>query len=400
MVTRAVWYDDTPPTISLVFSNGLKVAGETLEGEVHLNFPLLMKSKVSEVHIKLRGSVYTEVKNPHNRRRTESQRVDLIRENISLWQQGNGVFPPPDTHDLKLPFRFTTPPDLPPSCEFSGYQKRGNIGYSLEVVGRREGLHLDKRLWVAFPVVPADPFGAQLRRDLQLGWQGAWKTVERSQGIRKGIWGDYSNVKMILVLPDIPVFPILTPIPFTLSVVTMSKKMKQEDAPANAPVFPAPPSTPQDIDFRIERQVRISAFQHSEVSTEHFVSYVGGMGPEVTDSEAEFESMDKVWIPSRDDDEKEGKGQWKQEVLIRSVLRLSCPPTFHSQSMGVQYIMRLEVIFPGIGNNLKAEFEAKVASCMVPPGPQAVAWDGPPPEMELPPAYFSAQTHGGDGDKD
>lgn len=51
--------DDEP--IHLVFEAHLRVAGEVLNGEVHLNFPALMKSKVEEVHVKLRGSVSTFV---------------------------------------------------------------------------------------------------------------------------------------------------------------------------------------------------------------------------------------------------------------------------------------------------------------------------------------------------
>ena len=51
--------DEEAPAVSLMFDNRLRVAGEVLEGEVHLNFPSLMKDKVEEVHIKLRGSIYT-----------------------------------------------------------------------------------------------------------------------------------------------------------------------------------------------------------------------------------------------------------------------------------------------------------------------------------------------------
>jgi hypothetical protein len=51
--------DPELPAISLMFDGRMRVAGEVLAGEVHLNFPILMKDKVEEVHIKLRGSVYT-----------------------------------------------------------------------------------------------------------------------------------------------------------------------------------------------------------------------------------------------------------------------------------------------------------------------------------------------------
>ena len=51
--------DDEP--ISVIFDPHVRVAGEVIQGEVHLNFPLLQKDKVEEVHVKLRGSVNTYV---------------------------------------------------------------------------------------------------------------------------------------------------------------------------------------------------------------------------------------------------------------------------------------------------------------------------------------------------
>lgn len=50
---------DEIPAIALKYNSVLRVAGEVIEGEVHLHFPTLMKDKVEEVHVKLRGSVYT-----------------------------------------------------------------------------------------------------------------------------------------------------------------------------------------------------------------------------------------------------------------------------------------------------------------------------------------------------
>ncbi len=46
-------------TIQLLFQPTLKVAGEVIGGEVLLFFPGLMKDKVEEVHVKLRGFVLT-----------------------------------------------------------------------------------------------------------------------------------------------------------------------------------------------------------------------------------------------------------------------------------------------------------------------------------------------------
>ena len=48
-----------PDTIALIFEPTLRVAGETIRGEVHLYFPGLIKDNLIEVYVKLRGSVYT-----------------------------------------------------------------------------------------------------------------------------------------------------------------------------------------------------------------------------------------------------------------------------------------------------------------------------------------------------
>ncbi|KAI0802029.1 hypothetical protein BC629DRAFT_161207 [Irpex lacteus] len=48
-------------TIRLSFSRTLKVAGEAIGGEVHLFFPGLIKDKIQEVHLKLRGFVETKI---------------------------------------------------------------------------------------------------------------------------------------------------------------------------------------------------------------------------------------------------------------------------------------------------------------------------------------------------
>ena len=45
--------------------------------------------------------------------------------------------------------------------------------------------------------------------------------------------------------------------------------------------------------------------------------------------------------------------------------------------------MKLRVDFPGMGNSLKANFPVHIVSSIRPPGERA--WDGPPPELDLPP---------------
>ncbi len=47
--------------VSLVFDTKPRVAGETVQGEVHLNFRLLELNEFEEVNVKLRGVVSTYV---------------------------------------------------------------------------------------------------------------------------------------------------------------------------------------------------------------------------------------------------------------------------------------------------------------------------------------------------
>lgn len=210
--------DDQP--IHLVFDSRLRVAGEVLDGEVHLNFPILMKSKVQEVHVKLRGSVYTYVAHPwHRPTRTHEparcrritrqsgqstmdrwQTVELVRQTTSLWTQGSDVYPPPESHILKIPFQFTLPNSLLPSFHYSDFHRRGKIEYFVEVVGKRSGLHFDKRVTRAFALVPPYDTGALLRLSLVSGWDGEMKTIVNEKGIRRGIWGEFSHVKVTVCL--------------------------------------------------------------------------------------------------------------------------------------------------------------------------------------------------------
>jgi hypothetical protein len=133
--------------------------------------------------------------------------------------------------------------------------------------------------------------------------------------------------------------PILTPIPFTLNIVTLTKPCKRDDSPSDKPIFPAPPHTPDLVKFELQNCAYISVYGLTHTSTDHFVAYVGGMGSEVSRAAQEgvqVEVMDKVWIPSEQGNEKgHEKGQWQQEVLFKSVIWLACPPSFSSPTMGI-----------------------------------------------------------------
>lgn len=205
--------------ISLVLPTTLHVIGEFIEGEVLLNFSELQNTQIEELHVKLRASVFTYARCTHSvagrpsddadrgsmicrqitRQQgqtsvTSRQRVDLIRQNVSLWARGS-AYPPAGTDVLRLPFRFTLNPSQQlPSAHYAGSWKRGGVGYSVEVVGVRTGLHFDKRLSLPLSVLPPDTKGASLSQELRSGLVSAWQSIEFKKDIRKGIWGEYSKV--------------------------------------------------------------------------------------------------------------------------------------------------------------------------------------------------------------
>jgi hypothetical protein len=139
---------------------------------------------------------------------TLEQRVHLVRENVSIWHQGSGVYPDPGTDFLRLPFTFDLPLNLLPSCKFGSWPDKGVVQYSIQVVGQRPGIfRLNERVPAPFPLLPSLSTGAQLRAALQQGWQGPWQTLAAEKEIRRGIWGDRSHVAMAVSSSFPPLLP-------------------------------------------------------------------------------------------------------------------------------------------------------------------------------------------------
>ncbi|PSR70565.1 hypothetical protein PHLCEN_2v13604 [Hermanssonia centrifuga] len=377
----------SPEAIDLVFNSDLfKVAGEVLEGEVLLNFPTLQLDKVEEVYVKLEGTISTRItRSRGNTSNTSRQTVHLYDQKIPVWSRGT-AYPPPDTHILTIPFRFTLPSKLPPSCEFDTLDRGGRVEYSIQVVGVRPGkFQINRRILRPFVVVPPHPKGAAVGQALRAGWAGGWRSIMETKPVRRGIWGEYSNVKWTITVPNIDVFPILTPIPFTITVVTMTRPMKRSEdtVQKDEPIFPAPPRTVQGIEFKLQRNIHIKAMLDEIGSKGVFVAHLGGFDVKARSSDTpttpvEVEVMDNVWIPAALGNEKDQRGSWKQEVNFRSSFTLKCPPAFSMTTMTVH------VDFPGIGNNLRGQFPLRIVSNLQAPG-DGVPWDGPPPILDIPP---------------
>lgn len=122
--------------------------------------------------------------------------VWLARETVSVWNKQYATYPPPGTHILTLPFRFVLPPDLLPSIDYSAHQKRAVVGYLVEVVGERPGVHFNRRIASPFPVLPISVQGGSLSSVLRTsGWTGGFRVYEQNEQMRRGIFGDYAHVQ-------------------------------------------------------------------------------------------------------------------------------------------------------------------------------------------------------------
>ena len=120
--------------------------------------------------------------------------------------------------------------------------------------------------------------------------------------------------------------------------------MQREDTSKDEAIFPAPPLTPQGIEFRLVRNVVVRASTWKDGGNDK-LQYLGGLGPTSTPAESQALQVvpaEKTWI-SDSKDEKQ-KGQWKQEVEFSSTFTLSCSPTFSTQTMtaGVSDATRID----------------------------------------------------------
>ena len=125
--------------------------------------------------------------------------VEILRETLSVWQKGSS-YPDPGSDVARLPFRFVLPQEMLPSCEYTHKRRySGIVAYSIEVVGIRPGvLQQRKRITQALRIIPHSALGAELRYTLRVGWTGETTSWRAQKNIRKGVWGGYANVDMLV----------------------------------------------------------------------------------------------------------------------------------------------------------------------------------------------------------
>ncbi|KAF7344476.1 Arrestin-N domain-containing protein [Mycena sanguinolenta] len=393
--------------IILHFQNVLRVAGETITGTVDLNVALAQQERIEEVRIKFRGAITTRITTQNGQTRiTHRETIPLIHSNRVLWTPGS-AFPTPDSHIVSLAFQFQLPANLPPSFHCDAHARGGAISYSLEVVGDRPGIfRTNRRIRRVFSVVPAASQNQLLVNDsLRQGWLGPWKDIKRNEQLRQGIWGEYSRAAVTLSLPDLPSFPIATPIPYSLHIVTETKTIDRTERPEDKhgkPLFPIPPAHSGQLLLNLHRttQVRVrTRTRHIEDTFDLQTVRRLSEPPKRRNVEAVVD--EPVWVPKDTKD----RGFWRRSVHFNSTLDFPYAPSTSAETLDWIYALHFTIPFPGLGNNLKIQFPIHLgASTACPPPPIGAAGTssltyadvppaGPPPMLDLPPAYWSGENH-------
>ncbi|KAJ7287055.1 hypothetical protein C8J57DRAFT_1707454 [Mycena rebaudengoi] len=368
----------------------------------------------TDIPVNFRGSIHTTITESGSNLTGSSdttyrQTVSLFRVDKPLWDSGTAL-PASGSHVLAFPFEFQLPQDLPPSFHCHVLDRTAAISYSLEIVGDRPGLfHRNRRVRRLISVVPAASNQQWLAKEsLRQGFRGAWKLAGIDKKMRKGIWSNYSYapepVALQLLMPDLPSFPIATDIPFSFHVIMHTKPMRRSERPVDkhgAPLFPAPPALSSEVKLALLRKTNIRAKSYHGFGNEVFklkeslgdATCVGAVRA-VTDA--------AEWLPDPNPKDDKNHGVWKRAVHFESAVALHFAPTFTGETVDWEYKLRFEVLFPGIGNNIKLEVPIRLdpgSACPPPPigaaGSSRITYAdilpaGPPPPMEdLPPSYWA-----------
>lgn len=128
-------------------------------------------------------------------------------------------------------------------------------------------------------------------------------------------------------------FPAGIPIPISLIITTITKRMDKSDTPKDAfsanpdkPLFPAPPQGPSDgVSFLLDAEVFLAPQGVEGYIKEHLPPPVVGFDKSNANSrDVQVTHSQPLWIP---DAEKPEEGEWKRQVRFDTTMILKCPPT-------------------------------------------------------------------------
>ncbi|KAJ7834380.1 hypothetical protein B0H14DRAFT_2798611 [Mycena olivaceomarginata] len=396
-------------TFTLHLPNIGRVAGEIIQGHVDVNVPMALQDQIENVRIMLRGSIVTKMTetrqvNGPNGQRTEtyqkSQTVPLLRVDQQIWDNFNS---PQNLQILTCPFSIQLPSGLPPSFHYSSGSLTAAVSYSISVVGARHGVfHANRRIRQIFSVVPsATAYELNAREALRQGWNGPWKPIVNNRKMRRGIFGDYADAKVELMLPDLQSFPMSTSIPFSCHFITRTKPVHHDDLDHKGEkLFPAPPDSPADVELELKLlgHVRAHGSQH-ELNVKYDLK--GSLGDKASVGNVRITTDEPAWNPLPDHKD---KGTWTRGVRFEGFMSFPFAPTFSTATADWHYQLKFDMDYPGIGNHLVLEFPIHINSgcaCPPPPNPQYNAnvpyayplSSGPPPIKYLPAGYWSGNDH-------
>ncbi|KAI1791031.1 hypothetical protein LXA43DRAFT_1061632 [Ganoderma leucocontextum] len=346
---------------SLVIPPTTYCAGSDVEGEVVLDFPKAQHEHIDEVIVELRGTMKVSALHP-GQRIASTERRDLVSLKQSLWKRGS-AYPPPDSHVLRLPFRFRLPsgPEILPSVSWDEWRDHVTISYCAEAIALRPTTFFanDKRIRKSLAVVSrGDPTLCASIRSLtaaKLGGGPTWKTVHKEKQMRRGIWGEYSTARVELLVPNKHgILPHCVDIPVLMKVKTTTARLSRAKAdkhPEGKPIFPAveiDSNNPIHVNLRQKFTVRAGG-DTKDSTTEIVLAYI-------KPRDLPPSSYHKQWEDDTGPGDKEEMGKWVQQWTLQPTIKLHrFPPTFSCDFVDCAYTIWVEVQFPGAGNDIKVK---------------------------------------------
>jgi hypothetical protein len=132
-------------------------------------------------------------------------------------------------------------------------------------------------------------------------------------------------------------FPVGVRIPVSIVITTTTKPITKGDVSSDEvsgsthghkPLFPAPPTTADQIKFHLRAITSIEAQGVDSTIKDDLASLFGGDEGVKNVAEVVVTQEEPEWIP-RSEKSNDDKGQWKRQVRFDSVVTLNCTPTFN-----------------------------------------------------------------------
>ncbi|KAJ7188809.1 hypothetical protein C8R46DRAFT_1243942 [Mycena filopes] len=420
MASKSITSSDGP--VTLHFQDITRVAGETIQGHVELNVLAAREDNLERVRIKFRGAIHTKITTTGARNVDHYEFVTLFHEDLHLWTPLESPSQDSDSQTIILPFEFRLPENLPSSFHCWWFYRHATIGYSLEVVGHRAGFHRwNRRIRRLISVVPSASEKHLLAKEsLRQGWNGPWQEFTSEQKLRQGLWGHYSHARARLTIPNMPSYPIATPMPFRFHIETDTKPMHaSSEADRDAPVdkhgkqlFPALPPLSSDVKLILFRKARIRVNVGARLlkeEVEDIFTLEGSLGDVTQVAAINHVVEEPEWIPAlgAKDEKLSDRGFWRRAASFESAVVIPFAPTCNTEIVDWEYALRVVVPFPGIGNDLELDAPIQLdpgSACPPPTGPDSsltyadILPVGPPPMLDLPPSYWAGEHHAWDVD--